>query len=208
VGGEESMIYGYARVSTVGQGRNGNSLDNQIEALTQAGASLIYKDTYTGTSKERPEFEKVLSDLQEGDTLIITKLDRFARSLQQGCEIIDELINRGITVHVLNMGVLDNTPASKLMRNMFLAFAEFERELILERTQEGKQIARSKGIRVDGRPEKKIPKDEFQKFLQKQKEGSITVDECCKFLKISRSKWYEEKKKFDSQEIKDIIKLA
>ena len=132
------MIYGYARVSTKGQAKDGNSLDSQIETLRENGAIEIYSDSFTGTKTDRPEFNKLLEVLKPGDTLMVTKLDRFARSITQGSELVNELIQRGIKVNILNIGMMDNTPASKLIRNIFFSFAEFERDMIVERTQEGK----------------------------------------------------------------------
>lgn len=184
------MIYGYARVSTKGQARDGNSLEAQTSALTEAGAEKIYYDSYTGTTTDRPEFDKLKDILSPGDKLLITKLDRFARTVAQGSLLIESLIEKGVTVHVLNIGIMDNTPTGKLIRNIMLSFAEFERDMIVERTQEGKAIAREKGIRVDGRPKKNIPGDVFQKFLEKQKGGELTVNQCCSELGISRSTWY------------------
>ena len=124
--------------------------------------------------------------------MVVTKLDRFARSAVQGSQLIESLIKKGVTVHVLNIGIMDNTPTGKLIRNIMLSFAEFERYMIVERTQEGKAIAREKGIRVDGRPKKNIPIDIFQKFRVKQKGGELTVEECCNRLNISRSTWYNK----------------
>lgn len=185
------MIYGYARVSTKGQARDGNSLESQMNSLKEAGAELIFSDSFTGTKIDRPEFDKLKQKLQSGDKLIVTKLDRFARSASQGSELIESLIQSGVTVHILNMGVMDNTPTGKLIRTIMLGFAEFERDMIIQRTQEGKAIARSKGIRVDGRPEKVIPAEEFEMYLKMQKEGQLTVNQCCEKLRISRSKWYK-----------------
>ena len=149
-----SKIYGYARVSTKGQAKDGNSLESQIELLKENGAEEIYKDSFTGTKTDRPQFNKLLSKLQKGDTLIVTKLDRFARSMTQGSELVTELINKGVKVNILNVGVMDNTPASKLIRNIFLSFAEFERDMIVERTREGKEIAKQKEGFKEGRPKK------------------------------------------------------
>lgn len=151
------MIYGYARVSTVKQSKNGNSLDEQRELLAAAGAQEIVTDSYTGTKMERPAFTALLERLQEGDKLIVTKLDRFARTAVEGGAIVKELHERGVTIHILNMGIADNTPMGRLMVTMLLAFAEFERDMIVERTQAGKAIARDKGIQVDGRPKKFTP---------------------------------------------------
>lgn len=184
------MIYGYARVSTKGQARDGNSLEAQDKILREAGATEIYYDSFTGTKLTRPEFDKLKALLKAGDTLVVTKLDRLARSAAQGSQMIEELIVRGVTVHILNLGIMDNSPTGRLIRNVMLSFAEFERDMIVERTQEGKAIAREKGIRVDGRPEKIVPPEEFEKFRKLQKEGTLTVTQCCKQLGISRSKWY------------------
>lgn len=146
------MIYGYCRVSTQQQARDGNSLEAQKEMLKKNGAKKIYADTFTGIKSHRPELDKLLDKLQTGDKLIITKLDRIARSTSQGIELIQALLDRGIIVHVLNMGLLDNTPTGKLIRNIMLAFAEFERDMIVERTQEGKAIAKRQPDFREGRP--------------------------------------------------------
>lgn len=150
------MIFGYARVSTKGQATDGNSLEKQIATLREYGIPdhNIFVDQFTGTKTDRPEFNKVLRLLNEGDTLVVTKLDRFARSIMQGSELINELLERGVKVNILNIGMLDNTPASKLIRNIFFSFAEFERDMIVERTQEGKAIAKTKEGFKEGRPKK------------------------------------------------------
>lgn len=148
------VIYGYARVSTKGQARDGNSLEAQTKELLSNGASEVISDAYTGSVKDRPELDRLLKRLKKGDTLMVTKLDRIARSLTQGIELINGLIERGIRVHVLNMGVMDNSPTGQLIRNVMLAFAEFERNMIMQRTREGKQIARTKEGYREGRPKK------------------------------------------------------
>lgn len=146
------MVYGYCRVSTLMQARDGNSLEAQEKALKENGAVEIYSDTFTGTKAHRPELDCLLDKLQAGDKLIITKLDRIARSASQGTELVQSLLDREITVHVLNMGLLDNTPTGKLIRNIMLAFAEFERDMIAERTREGKEIAKRQPDFKEGRP--------------------------------------------------------
>lgn len=139
-------IYGYARVSTAGQ-----DLEAQIQSLEKNGATIIYQEKFTGIKTDRPQLNELLSVLGEGDTLMVTKLDRIARSSTQGSELVKELLSKGIKVHILNMGLMDNTPASKLIRNIFFAFAEFERDMIVERTQEGKAIARQNPNYREGR---------------------------------------------------------
>lgn len=146
------MVYGYCRVSTQMQARDGNSLEAQEKLLRENGAEEIYSDAFTGTKAHRPELDLLLDKLQTGDKLIITKLDRIARSASQGAELVQTLLDNGITVHVLNMGLLDNTPTGKLIRNIMLAFAEFERDMIIERTQEGKAIAKRQPDFKEGRP--------------------------------------------------------
>lgn len=151
------MIYGYARVSTKGQAKDGNGLDVQKAALEVAGAEEIYEEAFTGTKKDRPVLNKLLSELQQGDTLVVTKLDRIARSASQGAELVKGLLEKGVTVRILNMGILDDTPAGKLVTTVMFAFAEFERDMIVERTQEGKAVARMNPIFREGRPRKYNP---------------------------------------------------
>jgi DNA invertase Pin-like site-specific DNA recombinase len=164
------MNYGYARVSTTKQMTNGNSLEDQEKILREAGAEIIVKDAYTGTKMDRPAFTKLMQDIKPGDKLIVAKLDRFARSAVQGVEVVRDLMAKGVTVHILNMGIADNTPTGKLMVTMLLAFAEFERDMIVERTQAGKAIARTNGVRVDGRPKKFNP-DKIQRALDRIENG-------------------------------------
>lgn len=185
-------IIGYARVSTKGQARHGNSLEEQIQALKNAGCTIIYKDVFTGKRDDRPEFKKLIEELQPGDTLVVTKLDRFARSLNHGNNIINKLIEKGVKVNILNIGLLDNTPASKLIRSIFLAFSEFERDMIIERTQEGKAIAKTKPDFREGRP-KKFTETQIEYALSLLQNHSYKEVE--KMTKISKSTLIREKKK-------------
>lgn len=148
------MKYGYARVSTIKQGKEGFSLEDQKEKLISAGAEKVFLDTYTGTKINRPELDKLLSEIKTGDELIVCKLDRLARSAGEGCVLIQQLQRKGVIVNILNMGRADDTPMGKLMVTMLLAFSQFERDMIVERTQNGKAVARAAGKRVDGRPNK------------------------------------------------------
>lgn len=143
------MKYGYARVSTLAQ-----DLDAQIQALQAEGCEVIYKEKFTGTKIDRPEFNKVIEALQEGDTLVVTKLDRFARSADQGIQTVKALFARGVKVHILNIGLVENTPTGRLIFNILSSFAEFERDMIVERTQEGKALAKQRDDFREGRPKK------------------------------------------------------
>lgn len=148
------MVYGYARVSTKVQATDGNSLESQERQLMDAGASIIYKDTFTGTKSDRPELDNLKDQLVPGDKIIVTKLDRLARSTEDGLALIKDWNANNITVHVLNMGCIDNTPTGKLILTVMLAFAEFERDMIFERTQEGRAIARQNPDYREGRKKK------------------------------------------------------
>ena len=148
------LVFGYARVSTYSQARDGNSLDAQIQALKQAGAVKIFSDVFSGSKNARPQLDKLLKVIQSGDKLIITKLDRIARSVIHGIQLIECLNNKGVTIDVLNMGIIDNSPTGKLISNIMLAFSEFERDMIIQRTQEGKAVARQNPNFHDGRPKK------------------------------------------------------
>ena len=118
------MIYGYARVSTATQGRDGNSLEDQVAALERYGCQKIVQEAFTGKTMERPKFLRLLEELQEGDTLVVCKLDRFARTAIEGVQTVRELFERGVRVHILNMGLIENTLTGNLILSVLLAFAE------------------------------------------------------------------------------------
>lgn len=183
------MIYGYARVSTKGQDRYGNSLDVQEKLLREAGATEILCESFTGTKKHRPELDRLMGMVQDGDMVVMTKLDRMARSTKDGLAIIDEFLEKGVEIHILNMGKFDNSPTGKLMRTIFLAFAEFERDMIVGRTGEAKAACRERDPEWrEGRREIELP--EFEVIHKRHVEGELTVEECCEVLGISRSTWY------------------
>lgn len=145
------MIYGYARVSTRAQIK-GNSLEEQRQQLVNAGCGCVIEEQYTGKTMDRPELDGLLTRLVSGDTLMVTKLDRLARSATEGAKVIKDLTDKGIRVNILNMGKVDERPQGRLMLHILLAFAEFERDMIVERTQAGKAIARTKAGFREGRP--------------------------------------------------------
>ena len=148
------MIYGYARVSTATQGRDGNSLEEQVAALTAYGCGEIVQEAFTGKTMERPAFQGLLARLRPSDTLVVSKLDRFARTAIDGVQTVRKLFERGVKVHILNMGLVENTLTGNLILTVMLAFAEYERGMIVERTQTGKLAARQNPGFKDGRPRK------------------------------------------------------
>ncbi|PHE99923.1 resolvase [Bacillus pseudomycoides] len=167
------MKYGYARVSTLHQ-----DLESQIQTLKNEGCEKIFSEKFTGTKFDRPEFQELLSILENGDTLVITKLDRFARSAVDAIQTIKMLFEKGVKVHVINMGIVEDTPTGRLMFNIMSAFAEFERDMIVERTQEGKAIAKLNPDFKEGRP---------KKFTKKQ------IDHALRLLKTESYKEVSEK---------------
>lgn len=183
---------GYGRVSTKGQEQNGNSLEDQRTKLEEAGCDEIVLEAYTGTKMDRPKFNKVLEKLERGDTLVVCKLDRFARTAREGLEVVENLMERGVKVHILNMGLIEDTPMGRVILTVMLAFAQFERDSIVERTQSGKALAKEKEDYREGRPRKEIP-IEFKEYLAKQEAGEISISQACKEMGVARAHWYRWK---------------
>ena len=148
------MIYGYARVSTMTQCREGNSLEEQVNLLEEYGCNEIVTESFSGRTMDRPHFTKLINKLKDGDTLVVTKLDRFARTTIEGVRTVQDLFDKGIKVHILNMGLVEDTSIGRLILTIMLAFAEYERSMIVERTQNGKAIARQRKSFREGRPKK------------------------------------------------------
>ena len=186
-----SKRIGYARVSSTKQENEGNSLEAQEKMLLDAGAQKVVPETFTGTTMDRPKLNEVLEELESGDTLLVTKLDRFARTANEGVTMIKALIARGVSVHVLNMGLINQTPSGKLMLTVMMAFAEYERDMIVERFNEGKAIERANNPDYrEGRKYKEVPK--FDTYRNLVERGDMTVTSACSALGTSRSKWYKE----------------
>jgi DNA invertase Pin-like site-specific DNA recombinase len=181
------MKYGYARVSTLHQ-----DLEAQLQALEKEGCEKIYSEKFTGTKADRPQFQELLSVLKQGDTLVVTKLDRFARSSEDAIHTIKELFKRGVKVHVLNMGLIEDTPTGRLILTIMSGFAEFERDMIVERTQEGKAIAKLNPDFKEGRP-KKFGKKQIEHALELLKENSYKQVEA--MTGISKSTLIRAKRK-------------
>lgn len=188
------MRYGYGRVSSRGQKLYGMSLEDQVDRLMAAGVQRenIYLDTYTGHTMERPGFDDLLSKLKAGDEMVVCKLDRFARTAPEGALLVRDLVDRGITVHILNMGIADNSPMGKVMVTVMLAFAEYERDMIVERTSDGKAYKREHDPNWrEGRKPIVVDQSAFESCREKQKKGEMTVADCCRELGIGRTTWYE-----------------
>ena len=197
------MIYGYARVSTKGQAKDGNSLEAQEkEILERYENAKIYKEAYTGTTTDRPIFNDIINQIKENDMIVVTKLDRLARNTVEGIQIVKEIFKKKASVHVLNVGLLEDTAMGQFFITTLLAVAELERNQIVERTQTGKAMAKAnaqaRGEKfVEGRPEK---------FDAMQIENALNLlethsySEVVKLTGISKSTLIRAKKRKESGE--------
>jgi DNA invertase Pin-like site-specific DNA recombinase len=180
------MMIGYARVST-----NEQNLDLQLDALSQEGVAdtHIFTDKVTGTKAERPGLTEALSHLRTGDTLVVWRLDRLARSLSNLIELVNRLAGEGIAFKSLTERIDTASATGKLVFHIFGALAEFERNLIKERTLAGLSAARARG-RTGGRPrlDPKSGKVVLARKLYADK--STAISEICKTLHISRATLY------------------
>ncbi len=177
------MIFGYARVSTKDQ-----NLDAQIDALKAAGCERIFQEKESGTKDNRPEREKLLSQLRPGDTVIIYKFDRFGRSFKDLIEKAETLREMDVSFVSLKDGIATNTPAGKLQFNVFAAMAEFERDMIRERTMAGLEAARARG-RVGGAKPKLTPKQQ-KDVTDAYNKGGISVNQLASSFGVSRNTIY------------------
>lgn len=180
-------IIGYARVSTQDQ-----DLQLQLDALEKEGCKKqdIYTDKMSGSKKERPGLDKCLAELQEGDTLLVWRLDRLGRSMSHLIGLIEVLRSRGVGFRSICDGAIDTTTASgELIFNIFSSLAQFEKRLIQERTRAGLSAARARG-RLGGR-KKLDPNDPRVVMAKKMHQNhAMSIDDICNTLKISRPSFY------------------
>ena len=174
------MIIGYARVSTDEQ-----NLDAQTDALQAAGAERIYADRISGTKSSRPELDRMLDQLREGDVVVVTKYDRLARSLRDLLDLIEAIKERGAGFRSLAEDIDTTTPAGRLIFHVFASVAQFERERIAERTREGLQAARKRG-RVGGRPSALSP-SQAAEVRRMRDEEKRSIKEIAALFKVSES---------------------
>jgi DNA invertase Pin-like site-specific DNA recombinase len=184
---EGGRILGYARVSTDDQ-----DLSLQIDALQKHGIpkSLIFTDKLSGAKDDRPGLRKCLDSLEDGDVLVVWRLDRLGRSMRHLITLVEDLRSCDVGFRSLNEGAIDTTSASgELIFNIFSALAQFERRLIQERTKAGLAAARARG-RCGGRPRLESEQAKVRAAKKLSGDRSITVDDICKTLGISRSTYY------------------
>lgn len=180
------MLVGYARISTDDQ-----DLSLQRDALRAAGCERLFEDTMSGAKAERPQLTEALDFLRPGDTIVVWRLDRLGRSLSNLIELMNTLAERGISFKSVTEQIDTTTSGGKLIFHIFGALAEFERELIRERTRAGLAAARARG-RTGGRPRKLDDPRKLAMARALYDDGTHTVEDICKTLGISRATFYRE----------------
>ncbi|MTI31351.1 recombinase family protein, partial [Xanthovirga aplysinae] len=176
---------GYARISTTDQ-----NLDFQLDALNSAGCKRIFKDTVSGAKKYRPGLDELLENLREGDVVLVWKLDRLGRNLKHLVELVTDFNERGIGLKSLNDPIDTTSAQGRLVFNIFASLAEFEREVIRERTRAGLEAARKRG-RKGGRP-RGLSQKAKQKAIVAEAlyREDLSVNEICEQLKIAKATFY------------------
>ena len=181
-------VYGYARISTLHQ-----NIEPQVKELKQTGAEVVFQDKKTGKNLDREGLNQLLDKLSKDDTLMVTKMDRVARNIREGIDLINELTDKGIKLHVLNMGLFDGSPTSKLITNILLSVADWEREMMLERQRAGIEDAKARGA-YKGKPRKYTDKHRglqhaIELYTNRDKNG-YTVKDIVEITKVGRSTLY------------------
>lgn len=191
----EFMLIGYARVSTADQ-----YLGMQEDALKGAGCEDIFKDIVSGAKTARPGLHSAISHLRKGDTLVVWRLDRLGRSLAHLIETVKELNDQGIGFKSLQENIDTTTSGGQLIFHIFGALAQFERELIRERTQAGLKAARVRG-RMGGRPVQ-LNTQEIRKLKKHYDKGDLSVMEICKLFNITKPTLYRYLKNEKQKKLK------
>lgn len=176
------MIIGYCRVSTAGQ-----SLDRQLDQLTAAGCERVYQEKVSGASKERPELDRLLDALREGDVVVVTELSRLGRTVKGLIDLTEKIHQTGADIKSLKESIDTTSPAGKMIFAVMAAMAEMERDLIRERTAEGLKAARARG-RKGGRPA--VDKEKLDLAIRMYNGKNCTVTEIVKTTGISRATLY------------------
>ncbi|MDF2802642.1 MAG: resolvase, terminal domain protein [Anaerocolumna sp.] len=190
------MKKAYCRVSTIEQ-----NLDRQIIAVKEAGAEKIYTEKLSGKNTDRPELQNMLAELQAGDIVIVKELTRVSRSTLDMLQLVEKITTKGADIKSLNEGWLDtSTPAGKLMLTVLGGIAEFERNLLLQRTAEGRAVAVSKGVQM-GR--KRVKNKQLDFAVQLFESGTMSANKICENTGVSRATLFRRVK-----ERKELLDLA
>lgn len=179
------MLIGYARIST-----NDQNLDLQRDALEAAGCERLFTDTASGAKAERPGLKEALQECRKGDTLVVWKLDRLGRSLPHLVETVRDLMAREVGFKSLQESIDTTTSGGKLIFHLFASLAEFERDLIRERTNAGLSAARARG-RKGGRPKGVRDPNKQKAAMALKNDTSRSVSEICQILGVCRNTYYK-----------------
>ena len=175
-------VVGYARVSSLGQ-----SLEVQQEKLVSYGVNKLFAEKLSGTTAARPELKSCLDYVRAGDVLVITKLDRLARSTLHLHKIVNDLNNRGVGFKVLDQSIDTTTKEGRLLFSILASLAEFETELRAERTNEGRIAAMERGVKFGAKP--KLTEDQIAEMIQKRSQGVLIKDLMSEY-KLSKASVY------------------
>lgn len=195
------MRYGYCRISTASQGKN-NSFQKQSEEILKVypDAEIIF-EIFSG-AKKREKFEHMIEKLQPGDLVCSTRLDRFCRSAKEGLQYVDAILEKGASIHILNMGLMEDTPMGRLIVTQLLAFAEFDRAMIVEKCLEGKEIAKQNPNFRDGRPPK-FSREQMEHAMELLETNSLRQVEEMMGISVSTLKRYKRKIKAEKESLKE-----
>lgn len=183
VGHMASMIYGYAKIST-----NDQTTSLQKDALEKAGCDRIFTDVASGAKAHRPELDHMLDLLREGDMVVVWKLDRLGRSMQNLVDLMTTFDERGMQFRSLTESIDTSTPGGTLVFNIFGSLAQFERDLIRERTRAGLEAARARG-RKGGRPAR-LDEKQVKEARRLYESKTVTVDQIAALMGVGRSTIY------------------
>lgn len=191
------MLCGYVRVSTNGQ----NTMRQEI-LMQELGVEKLYCDKCSGKNTERPELQKMMDYVREGDTVIVESISRLARSIRDLLDLVEQFNKKGVQFISKKESIDTNTPTGRFMLTVMGAMAELERENILERQREGILIAKQQG-RFNGRPIKEI--EDFDNIYKDWKKKKLTVQGICKTYNIARSTWYRKVVDFEEKQKDELI---
>lgn len=188
------MEYGYIRVSSKSQAENNSLSEQEQMILEKYPLAEIHREVFTAAKdfNNRVVFNELVDRLVSADVLVVCKMDRFCRNVREGLDIIEHLMDKGIKIDILNLGVIDNTPVGRLTYTILLSFAEFERNMIVERTKAGRELARQKDGYTEGRP-KKFSRTQIDLALQLLE--NYSYKQVSTITGISKSTLQREKKK-------------
>ncbi|MCI9127915.1 MAG: recombinase family protein [Eubacterium sp.] len=178
----KNYVFGYARVSTEAQ-----NLDRQLDALEKYGVDMIYNEKMSGTKKNRPELTKLLDRITEGDTVVVESLSRLGRSTKDLIELTETFQSKGVNLVSLKESIDTNSPTGKLLFTLMSAIAQFERDVIADRTREGLKSARARG-RTGGRP--RADPEQVKKAVKLYKTEQYSIKEIEELTGIKKSTLY------------------